>query len=118
MYGVPKDLDLTRFQGATLVQVALGEHQVLFRFHPEGEIAVEGRWELRDAAGTLVDQARPNAERECYRLHRLLGRAVTSWAIDPPQSFTLHFSGGERLQVFDDSRDHESFSVQPGDIFV
>src|SRR6266566_2893475 len=56
-YGVPADLSLKRFVGATLIQIALGEFQIQFRFQPDSEIAVEGRWELRDHAGQLVDYA-------------------------------------------------------------
>ena len=67
MYGVPLDLDLSKFKAATLIQIAIGEHQVQFHFHPEGSISVEGRWELRNASGALVDQStKTNAEREMY----------------------------------------------------
>jgi hypothetical protein len=54
MYGVPTDLDLSFLHGALLIQVCLGQHQVQFHFHPTGSIAVEGGWELRDAAGGVA----------------------------------------------------------------
>ena len=118
MYGVPTNLDLQRFVGAMLIQVALGEFQVQFRFHPEGEIAVEGHWELRDQSGYLVDQAQPTHEREGYRVHRVIGRKVVASLVDAPTSITLKFDSGHRLQIFDSSREYESFSIQPGDVFV
>src|SRR5882724_2013063 len=118
MYGVPADLSLERFVGATLVQVALGEFQIQFRFQPEGEIAVAGRWELRDNAGLLVDQAQATADREAYRVHQLLGREVTGAWVDAPKSIALQFNSGHRLEVFDSSQEYESFTIQPGDIIV
>ena len=118
MYGVPEDLDLSVFRGAALIQVALGEFQVQFHFQPDGYIGVEGHWELRDASGALVDQAVPNAEREAYRVHTLLGHTVTATQVDPPRSFTLTFHDGKTLTVFDDSEQYESFCIQPGNIFV
>jgi uncharacterized protein DUF6188 len=118
MYGVPTDLDLERFVGSTLIQVALGEFEIQFRFHPEGEIAVGGRWELRGQSGHLVDQAQPTRDRDAYRVHQLLGRVVVGSQVDAPRSITLEFDNGHRLQVFDSSREYESFTIQPGDIIV
>ena len=57
MYGVPADLDLSFLHGAELLQVCLGTHQIQFRFHPVGEIAVEGKWELIDSSGQRIDWA-------------------------------------------------------------
>jgi len=118
MYGVPADLNLSRFTGATLIQVALGEFQVQFRFRPEAEIAVEGLWELRDRSGRLVDHALPAADRDAYRVHQLLGRQVTGSQVDAPGSITLQFDSGHRLQIFDSSAEFESFTIQPGGIIV
>jgi hypothetical protein len=42
MYGVPADLDLSRFKGAVLIQLSIGEFQVQFHFHPVGTISVVG----------------------------------------------------------------------------
>jgi hypothetical protein len=127
MYGVPRDLDLSRFLGAELIQVCLGVHQVQFRFQAAGTtggkegfrgISAEGRWEFRDAAGRIVDSAGPNEEREAYRVHRLLGHIVEGAELDAPRSFALRFAGGDELRIFDDSDRYESFSIQPGDIFI
>jgi hypothetical protein len=126
VYGVPPDLDLNLFVGATLVQIALGEYQVQFRFQvgdgsprrPDPYLSVEGHWELADESGHIIDRAEPNSDRDAYRLHRLLGKEVASTRVDPPRSFTLRFNSGLRLQVFDDSEEFESFSIQPGDIYV
>jgi hypothetical protein len=119
MYGVPPNLDLSGFKGATLIQICIGEHQVQFHFHPQGSIFVESKWELRDSSGMLVDEARDtNAERDAYRLHVLLSTIVESYAVDAPRSFSLRFESGYVLTIFDDSRQYESFSIQPGDIFI
>src|SRR5436305_86446 len=109
MHGVPADLDLSIFRGATLTQLAIGEFQVQFRFDPEGIISVEGKWELRSASGEVVDAAAEtasrdaNAVRDAYRLHVILGKAIESSVIDAPHSFSLRFTTGHVLTVFDDS---------------
>ena len=123
MYGVPDDLDLTGFHGATLIQIALAEHNLYFHFQdtdagPLRSILVEGGWEVRAADGEVLDQVQAHAAREYYRVHRLLGQSVVSSSVDAPRSFALRFGSGLELRVFDDSEQYESFSIQPGDVFV
>jgi hypothetical protein len=56
VYGVPANLDLTRFIDATLEQICLGEYQIQFHFDPVVSISVEGDWKLQGPAGNVVDQ--------------------------------------------------------------
>ena len=53
MHGVPANLDLSPFVGATLEHIDLGKWVLHFYFAmtPPGVIAVEGEWELLDSAG-------------------------------------------------------------------
>ena len=123
MYGVPANLDLTGFHGATLIQIGVAEHTLQFVFQPPLPnplhcIMVEGTWEIRDADGAILDRVQDHASRDVYRVHKLLSRDVVSSVVDAPRSFTLSFDSGHHLQVFDDSKQYESFSIQPGDIFV
>jgi hypothetical protein len=119
MHGVPADLDLSKFRAATLIQICIGENQIQFHFHPEGSISVEGHWELRDSTGVLVDESIDrNSERDALRAHVLLGKIVEGYSINAPDSFELQFDSGHSLAVFDDSKQYESFSIQPGVIYV
>ena len=126
MYGVPDDLDLSGFVDARLDEISLGASVIQFGFQPSGaddqldalRLSVEGRWELTDATGSVIDHSMPNAEREAFFLYRLLGQNVVATSVDAPSSIALRFDGGEVLRVFDDSDSYESFSIQPGDIFI
>ena len=119
MHGVPANLDLQQFQGDYLTQLCIGQYDLQFNFGAGSNITVEGHWELRDARGILLDQAiKPPALRECYKVHVLLLATVTSFLVDPPRSFTLLFDNGMKLTVFDSSEQYESFSIQPGNIFI
>ena len=51
-------------------------------------------------------------------LYHLIGGSIAATDLDPPGSFALHFDDGHQLRIFDDSEDQESFSIQPGDVFV
>jgi hypothetical protein len=120
LHGVPTDLDLTPFHGAMLDRVDLGPFILHLRFAAEASpvISIEGDWELRDAAGRVLDRQMEPAARDAYRLHVLLGRTVASTEVDAPESFLLRFDSGHTLRVFDRSRQYESFAIQPGDIYV
>jgi len=118
MYGVPANLDLTAFNEATLIEVGLGEFIIQLRFHPVGTIGVEGGWELRDANGSILDTAARNARPDAYRVHVILGKQVKAFSVTPPHSFSLEFETGHVLTIFDDSQQFESFSIQPGNIFI
>jgi hypothetical protein len=118
---VPGDLNLSLFMGATLVQVCLGQYEIQFNFQRNGgisSISCEGEWRIVDAGGNVIDYAKENSEREAYRVQVLLGQEVVETVIDAPHSFSLRFRAGHTLQVFDSSDRYESFSIQPGDVFV
>jgi hypothetical protein len=118
MYGVPADLDLSHFQGGTCVQIAIGEHQIQFHFHPEARIYVDGRWELRDGQGQVVDQSVEHGERDTYQVHRILGQSVVDSSVSSPTSFSLTFANGHVLEVFDDSTHYESCQLSPSGVII
>jgi len=118
MYGVPADLPVDRFVGDALFQVCIGLDGAHFVFGYAGSIAVEGKWELFDSVGTMIDHSVEHEQRESYRLHVILNAEVASARVDPPRSFSLTFSTGHRLVVYDDDPCYESFHVYPDDIHV
>jgi hypothetical protein len=117
MAGIPVDLDLSFLRGAELIQVCLGMWQVQFHFAPEASIAVEGDWELADKEGRVIDRSSDTVRELPFHLHLLL-RVVVGVEVSAPLSFALRFTGGLVLRVFVSSDGYESFSVQPGNIFV
>jgi hypothetical protein len=118
MYGVPADLPLNRFVNATLIQVSLGQYEIQLHFTPEGYIGIEGKWELKDSQDNVIDEKIEYKNRESWRIHKIIGQNVQKYEINTPISFTLHFMNGYSLIIYDDSKEYESFSIQPGDIFI
>ena len=122
MYGVPENLDLERFADFQLVMISLGPHRIRFHLQKDvqnyAEISAEGKWQIRDEGGEILDEFVPNDQRECYRVHRLLMLSIVDWRLNAPDWFEIEFEEGYKLRVYDDSDEYESFSIQPGDIFV
>lgn len=118
MYGIPKDLPLQRFVGDNLSQISIGVDGIHFNFDKAGTISVFGYWELQDKEGSLIDKAYENSVRKYYRIHMILNGEVISSSLNAPSSFTLNFKSGHKLSIFDDSKQYESFSIEPGGIIV
>lgn len=117
MYGVPKDLEKHLPIGETLIQLLIGEFQIQFQFD-EHNISVEGMWRLNDIDDNPIDSNKRDNKNVETHLPVLLGKKAISCFVHAPQSFTLVFEKGYRLTIYDDSQQYESFSIQPGDIFV
>jgi hypothetical protein len=111
MHGVPSDLPLNPFVGREFNQVALGRFQTQFHCSGTGSIYVEGRWELRDAGGELIDGWVEHDKRDAYRLHAVIDVPIVGFEVDPPRSFTIVFESGHRLSVFDETPQYEAFSL-------
>ncbi len=119
MHGVPNDLRLERFHGATLTQICIGEFQQQFHFtDPALHISIEGDWRVTNSSGEVIDQSVSSSERDAYRVHQLLGQTIVAHQVAAPEFFVLRFSNGWSLVVFDTSSEYESFSIQPGDVFA
>ena len=118
MPGIPADLDLSFLHGKELVQVCLGVWQVQFHFEPTASLTVEGDWELTDAEGRVIDRSSDTVRDSPFHLHLLLQRVVVGTEVSAPLSFALQFTGGLVLRVFVSGNGGESFSIQPGNIFV
>lgn len=117
MYGVSKNLTLGRFVGATLIDVE-GTPCLYFHFSSDLLIGVEGRWILRDERRELLCWHERQEEQDLSKMHEIIGKVVAGYEIQAPHSFTLFFSNGFSLMIYDDSDRYESFYLQPGDVFV
>jgi hypothetical protein len=111
MYGVPADLPLEQYVGDECPQIAVGRFQLQFHFHRAPIISVEGKWELRDSAGTIIDQSGEPSTRDTFRIHKIIDLPVTRYVIDAPRSFTLFFESGYALTIYDDSAQYKSFQL-------
>jgi hypothetical protein len=129
MHGVPENLPITRFHGATLDRFEDLQNVVYWRFTtaprrwwPQRsrllEIGVEGTWELRDKSGALVATGSPIPPASFTVSCLPLGQVVSSSSVRAPRSFVLVFKSGHELEVFDSSDKYESFSIPQANVYV
>jgi hypothetical protein len=77
-----------------LFQLSIGEFELQFHFRPSASISVEGKWELRDETGLLVDGLQRGAKGDALYAPRLLGKKVDGFSLNAPNSFSLRFETG------------------------
>jgi hypothetical protein len=111
MHGVPQNLQLERLVGHEFNFIGLGRFQIQFHISSLVAIHVEGRWQLRDSSGALVDSELEHTDRDVYRVHCIIDVPIVRFTLDAPRSFTLFFESGHSLTIYDDSEQYESFSV-------
>jgi hypothetical protein len=118
MYGLkPTDIDLlTHLRGAEVTQICLGPHDIQFNFHPQGNVSIQGRCELIDEKGTVVEVWEDSTRPGMFRFPEILMTPITEITIDSPKSFMLLFQNQMSLRVIDNSEQYESFSV--GNLYV
>jgi hypothetical protein len=66
--------------------------------------------------GFLASTRATVTELEALHLYMTLGKSVKNYSISAPDSFSLQFTSGQVLTIFDDSKQYESFSIE--DIYI
>ena len=108
VHGLPKDVDLSFFEGKRLIQVCIGEYQVIFHFDDDVSLAVEVsiRHSSQDSEYVFRDFKRDRAE-----LPRLLSEVVTAVSTGAKSTLTLTFSNGDSIEVADENEHYESYQI-------
>ncbi len=118
MYGVPEDLDLGAMLGTRLDSVTFGEYTLSLRFDSGHAFSIQGRIDVRDRDGAVLESGKPDKLRANTQLPALVGAMVDHVSILAPRSLELRMSTGHVIALFDDSRQYESFLIEPDGIVV
>lgn len=112
MYGLPSDIDLGFMVGSTLLQVCIGQNEVILRFDMEISVTIESRFLVRDPHGH--EDVFESAPRAAGSLVNLLSDSVTDVLGHTDGTLRLSFAKGGVLEVYDSSKDYESYQIQHG----
>jgi hypothetical protein len=104
VHGLPPEVDLSFFRGCTLLQVCIGQNEVILNFDPPATVTVV-------TAFLLCRRIHANGE---PGLPGLLGEQVEDVQWRPDGTLTLLFPGGQFIQLCDDSEQYESYVITHG----
>jgi hypothetical protein len=113
MYGLPADTDLSFLKDATLIQVCVGENEIILNLHPQISIMFTAVVRLLNQGGEeLVSE---ESLQLAPALLPLLGSTVADVSIVPPGTLRLAWSSGQVLDLIDSEEHYESYTITNGD---
>lgn len=116
MYGITKTGDYGFLVGKLVEQVCLGRYQTQIHLD-DARLSIEGKHVLLRAE----DQMAIIWERGQFRsdgISKLLGQTVSGVSVSEGGPVEITFSQGDRLLIFDDSHQYESFEIRCGDLWI
>ena len=112
MYNFDPNLNLSHLVGKSLIQIGIGENEIVFSFENDQTIVVSGKWELMQDQ-TLIDQSCEDLERKSYVIHGLLGKEIISYKIISNTQLNIELNDSYQLTIYDDSTEYESCFISP-----
>lgn len=114
MYGLPKDIDLSFFVGADLLQVCLGANELILNFDHQIRVTIESRFRIRkkDGEETTFEDAPSSAA----HLVELLSQPIAEASGREDGTLCLSFAQGTSLEIDDSWESYESYQIQYGDV--
>jgi Family of unknown function (DUF6188) len=119
MYGLKKDINLSFLNGREVIQVAIGVYQIQFGFDEDVTIYVHSQFGYFDGQDEWIWKPEPGAARIAARTIALLGARIESFQGNEDGTLKIIFSNGQRLTIFDNSKEYESYDItRPGETIV
>ena len=108
MNGVPQDIDLSFFVDLTLMQVCVGEYELILNFSEHVSVLVQGNFEIVPIFTVSGVSKRLS---DILAVLSLLGMKTVGVKRDGSHTLILEFSGGRCLLLHDNSPSYESFVI-------
>ena len=117
MYGLPAELDLNFLVGPTLLQVCIGENEVILNFDGEISITIESTFLVRDPNG--LETVFEDSQSAAGSLVKLVSDTIAKVHGQEDGTLRLWFTKGDFLEIYDSFESYESYQIQHGTkIFV
>jgi Family of unknown function (DUF6188) len=99
MYGLPETTDLSFFQGESLIQVCVGQNEVILQLSGHISVMLASLIRLKSPTGEerLIEDARQSGA----ALLPLIGSSVSAVHAVSPGTLRLAWISGEVLQILD-----------------
>lgn len=112
MYGLDRNVDLSFFNGKTLLQACFGVHELILNFDDGLSITVTSSLGICDKHDTL--QICDDFRQAASSILAQLNRKVLSNKGEQNGTLTLFFEGGGIISLYDDSDKYESYVIKIG----
>jgi hypothetical protein len=113
MYGLPTGLDLSFFVQKRLIQVCVGECDIIFNFDYSLSLTLTSSFGCQCPAGGFHQYE--SFIRGSGDVMKFLNKAVISAEDHSGGTLRLNFEGGGFIECYDDSEHYESYVIHVGD---
>jgi hypothetical protein len=113
MNGLPNNINLDFFHGQTLLQICVGANEMIWNFDGYVSIIVTSSFACTPVGGARhgYDDFRSAVGDVAYLVHEIVKSAKGT----PDGTLTLEFGDGSRIELYDDSKQFESYVIRNGD---
>jgi hypothetical protein len=116
MYGLPAGVDLSFLVGATLIQLCVGENELILNLHPDISVMVASVVEFDGLSDCVSEPGDPS--KAILKLLPLLGHEVAGVRGSTDGTLEVLWDTGERMRIMDSWREFESYTIRQGDHMI
>ena len=116
MFGLSPDTDLNFFVGRTLIQICIGENDLILNFSENVSISMMSS--IRLTTPKLANNIFEDFKIASSAIVKLLGQSIKHAAGTSEGTLTLEFNDGDCLTIFDDSKQYESYTIRHNDQLI
>ena len=116
MHGLPPDVDLSFFAGCQLLQVCVGENEVILNLHADISIMIASTVRVVHPGGETDTADRSTDIGPAVLI--LLGKEICEASGSPDGTLRLVWSDGSALEILDSWKEFESYTVRHGDTLI
>ena len=120
MYGLPENIDLSFFEGAILLQVCVGAHDLILNFDKDISVSIESTIAIeKKSKSGATKQLSSNQTYEDYSqaatpVAAFLDRSISSVKHDTTGTITIQFQQFGSISIFDNNKNYESYNIKRG----
>jgi hypothetical protein len=113
MYGLPLNTDVGFLIGAHLIQVCIGENDVVLNLHPDASVMIAGSIRVDSSEHETTKTLEKSADIG-LTLVPMLGDEILEARVLPEGTLRLTLSSGSALELLDSWDQFESYTIKSG----
>jgi hypothetical protein len=116
VYGLSADVDLSFLIGAVLIQVCVGENEVILNF--DSEVSIMSAASVRYGGAGAMPETIDTAQGAGRALIGLLGQGVVSAEGSDDGTLRVLWSAGDRVEFLASWKEYESYTIRHGETLI
>lgn len=113
MYKIPADLNLSFLIGKEITQLNVSRYVVVFKFDPQGSIAIESEFEIIEGSNKIMWNQ--EVSQLDLPIKTLFQSKIVDYKVESEQCLVIILENDLSIRIFDHSEQYESFQIDDGE---